>query len=153
MERKEKEIDFSKLRFAYAVLKTFLENESGEKVLNLKTKIEEDMGMMGDDSYDLIARFVEKFELDYQDFDFEKHFYSEGELMDPGMVVLNLLTLSIWLPLKVLELLTFNQLNIYKPEFQKAERETTDMTFKDLLTWYIEGKYATEQDIKYVLTK
>jgi hypothetical protein len=63
------------------------------------------------------------------------------------------LTLSIWLPLKTIELLTFNKLKIDKPKFQRPDREIEDMTFKDLLTWYIEGKYATEKEIKYKIAK
>lgn len=153
MGQKLKEIEFSKLRIAYTTIKEFLEKESGEKVLTLKTKIEEDLSMLGDDSYELMVRFVEKFELEHQDFLFDKHFHSEGELVQPGIIIMNLLTLSIWLPLKTIELLTLNKLKIDKPKFQRPDREVEDMTFKDLLTWYIEGKYATKKDIKYLIAK
>jgi len=153
MDRKIKEIEFSKLRFAYSAIKSFLEKESGEKVLTLKTKVEEDLSMLGDDSYELMVKFVEKFELEHQDFFFDKHFHSEGELAQPEIVIFNLLALSIWLPLKTIELLTFNKLKIDKPKFQRPDREIQDMTFKDLLTWYLEGKYATEKDIKYMIAK
>lgn len=153
MEREVKEIEFTKLRFAYSTIKSFLEKESGENVLTLKTKIEEDLSMLGDDSYELMVCFVEKFELDHQGFLFDKHFHSEGELVQPGIIIINLLTLSIWLPLKTIELLTFNKLKIDKPKFQKPDREVEDMTFKDMLTWYIEGKYTIEKGIKYMIAK
>lgn len=153
MERKTKEIDFAKLRFAYSTIKSFLEKESGEKGLTLKTKIEEDLSMLGDDSYELMVRFVEKFELEHQEFLFDKHFHSEGELVQPEIIILNLLTLPIWLSLKTIELLTFNKLKLDKPKFQRPDREVEDMTFKDLLTWYIEGKYATEKNVKYLIAK
>lgn len=151
MERKVKEIEFSKLRFAYSTIKSFLEKVSGEKKLTLKTKIEEDLCMLGDDSYDLIVRFLEKFELDHQDFLFDIHFHSEEELFQLKIVFLNLLTFSIWLPLRIIELLTINLLKVDKPKFHRPEREIQDMTFKDLLTWYLEGKYATEKELKYII--
>ncbi len=149
MDRQIKEIDFSKLRFAYLTIKSFLEKESGENVDNLKIRIAEDLSLFGDDNYDLLLKFVKKFELDYSDFQYDKHFYSEGELFSSGAALYNILALSVWLPLKTIELLTLNKVKINKPEFYQPSREVSDMTFKDLLTWYIEGKYATGKDIEY----
>lgn len=149
MDKLIKEIEFSKLRFAYLTIKSFLENESGKNVDNLKTRIAEDLSLHGDDNYDLLLKFVKKFELDHSDFQYDKHFYSEGELFDSEAALYNLLTISVWLPLKTIELLTFNNVKIKKPEFYKPSRNVSDMTFKDLVTWYIEGKYATGMDIEY----
>lgn len=149
MERQVKYIEFDKMRLAYVTVKKFLEDESFEKVKSLRTTITEDLSLYGDDNYELLKKFIEKFELDHQDFEYDKHFYPEGELFGSDAALFNLLTLSVWLPLKAIELLTFNKIKINKPDFYKPEREVTDMTFKDLLTWYIEGKYSTENDIKF----
>jgi hypothetical protein len=149
MDRQIKDIEFSKLKFAYVTIKIFLENESCEKVDNLKTRIAEDLSLLGDDNYDLLVKFVKKFELDYSDFQYDKHFYSEGELFGSEAALYNLLTLSVWLPLKAIEILTFNNVIIKKPGFHKPSRNVSDMTFKDFVTWYIEGKYATGMDIEY----
>ena len=149
MERQLKQIEFDKMRHAYVTVKHFLEDESYEKVKSLKSSITEDLSLNGDDNYELLEKFVEKFELDHEGFEYDKHFYSEGELFGSGAALVNLLTLSVWLPLKTIELLTFKKIKVNKPDFYKPEREVTDMTFKDLLTWYIEGKYALEKDIKF----
>jgi hypothetical protein len=149
MNREVKQVEFRKLRFAYETIKRFLEAESGDKVESLKIKIADDLGMTGDDNYFMLIEFVKKFELDYQDFKYERHFYSEAELYDSWAALINLLSLSIMLPLKIIELLTLNKVHIPKPGFYKPSRKVTDMTFKDLLTWYIEGKYTLAENIKY----
>jgi hypothetical protein len=149
LKRQVRQVEFDKLRHAYETVKKFLEDESFEKVDTLRTKVAEDLSLHGDDNYELLEKFVEKFELDYVGFEYDKHFYSEGELFGSSAALANLLTLSVWLPLKTIELLTFNKIKINKPVFYKPEREVTDMTFKDLLSWHIEGKHSTEKDIKF----
>ncbi len=147
--KQEKEIEFAKLRFAYGTVKKFLEKEAREEVDSLKVKIAEDLSFYGDDNYDLLIRFVEKFELDYSNFKYDEHFHSEAEVANPAFILINLLKLSVWMPLKTIELLSFNNIKINKPSFSSPERKVTDMTFKDLLTWYIEGEYANSKEIKY----
>ncbi|WP_205504611.1 DUF1493 family protein [Rufibacter psychrotolerans] len=149
MDRQIKQVEFTKLRHAYQTVKAFLVEASFVDVENLKTRVAEDLGMYGDDNYELLVKFVDKFELDHKGFDYSKHFHSEGELFGSGAALINLLALSIWLPLKTIELLTFNKVKLPKPSFYQPNSDVSDMTFKDLLTWYIEGKYATEKDIKY----
>jgi hypothetical protein len=148
-ERQIKQVDFSKLRHAYTTVKSLLELESWEKVKSLDTKVAEDLGLYGDDNYDLLVKFVKKFELDHNKFEYDKHFYSEGELFGSGAALVNLLSLSVWLPLKTIELLTFNKIKITKPVLFPEKREVTDITFRDLLSWYIEGDYVSGDDVRY----
>jgi hypothetical protein len=153
MDRQVKQVEFAKLRFAYVTVKNFIEDEAFDEVTSLRTKIAADLGMSGDDNYDFLIKFVKKFELDHKDFIYEKHFYTEMELYDSTAALINLLSLSIWIPLKTLELLTLNKIHIPKPGFYKPPRKVTDMTFKDLLTWYIEGKYVSADEIKYEIKR
>lgn len=150
-----RQIEFEKLRHADVTVKAFLEAESFEEITSIKTKICADLGLSGDDNYDMLEKFVTKFELDHKDFDYNKHFYSEGELFGSGAAIANMLMLSIWLPLKTIELLTFNKIKLDKPEFPiKPEiREVTDLTFKDMLTWYIEKEFKTSDNLKYIIKK
>jgi hypothetical protein len=147
----DKQIEFAKLRHAYITVKSFLEKEAGENVGSLKTRIAEDLSLWGDDNYEMLIKFIEQFEIDYSEFEYDKHFHSEGEVADPINILLNLLSLSVWLPLKTIELLTFGSVKIKNPSFHQPEREVSDMTFKDLLTSYIEGKFTKSENIKYVL--
>jgi hypothetical protein len=149
MDKQTRQIEFSKLRFAYFTIKSFLENESFAEVKSLNSKIAGDLGMTGDDTYELLVKFIEKFDLDYKGFEFDNHFFSEGELYGSGAALINLLTLSIWLPLKTIELLTFNKIKLNKPDFYQPDRQVDDMTFRDFLTWYIEGNYVPSKELKY----
>lgn len=146
-----KQIEFSKLRHAYIAVKIFIENESGDDLGSLKTKIANDLGLTGDDNYFMLTKFIDKFELEYSDFEYDSHFYSEGELYDSSAALYNLLVVSVWLPLKTIELLTMNRIHIPKPSFYQPARQVSDMTFRDLLTWYIEGKYIPEGNVKYAI--
>ena len=149
-----RQIEFEKLRHAYITVKNFLEKEGYEKVTSLDNKIDADLGLTGDDNWELLNKFVAKFELDHKNFNYDKHFYSEGELFSSGAVIVNLLALSVWLPLKTIELLTLNKLNLNKPKIPVTpDREVTDLTFKDLLTWYIEKEYYPADKIKYEIKK
>ena len=145
-----RQIEFEKLRHAYVTVKHFLETESYEKVTSLNNKVVADLGLSGDDNYDLLEKFVTKFELNHQNFDYNKHFYSEGELYGSSGLT-NALKLSVWLLLKAIELLTFNKLQFNKPDFTPQDREVSDLTFKDLLTWYIEKEFIPSGEITYEL--
>jgi len=149
--QEEKTIEFTKLKHAYITVKKFLEDQSGEKNISLKTRVFEDLGQFGDDNYYMLNRFVEKFELEHTGFDCYKNFHSEEEIADPTDAFFNLLILSVWLPMKTIELLTANKLKLDKPKFWNVEREVSNMNFKQLLTWYVEGKYEGSENIKYKL--
>lgn len=147
-----KQIEFSKLRHAYITVKSFIENESADDIASLKAKIVNDLGLKGDDNYFMLIKFVDKFELEYSDFEYDRHFHSEAELYNSSTALYNLLVASVWLPLKTIELLTLNMVHIPKPSFYQPARQVSDMTFRDLLIWYIEGKYIPEGDVKYAIS-
>lgn len=99
----------------------------------------------------MLIKFVDKFELEYSDFEYDTHFHSEAELYNSSIALYNLLVVSVWLPLKTIEILTLNRIHIPKPSFYQPARQVSDMTFRDLLTWYIEGKYRFEGNVKYAI--
>lgn len=146
-----KELEFSKLRRAYITVKEFLESESGDDLESLKTKIVKDLGLSGDDNYYMLSKFVYKYELEDSDFDYDKHFYSEADLYDSTAALYNIIVVAIWISLKIIELLTLNKIHIPKPSFYQPAWQVSDMTFRDLLTWYIEGKYIPERSLKYAI--
>ncbi len=149
-----KKIEFEKLRYAYITIKHFLETETYEKINSLNDKIEKDLALSGDDNLELLEKFVKKFELDHKGFNYSKYFLSEGELFDPGAVIVNLLAVSVWLPLKTIELLTLNKINLDKPKLPiRPDRHVLDLTFKDLITWYLEKEFKTSAEIKYEIVK
>lgn len=148
------QFDYKTLKEAYVEIKTFIEKETGDKVSSLKTKIENDLGCAGDDNVELLEKFISKYKLDSTGFNYAKHFLSEGELFGSGSVLLQIVSIPIYVLLWTLNVLTFGKVNLTKklviPDWN---RQVTDMTFGDLLTWYLSGKYSLRTDINFQLTK
>lgn len=137
--------DFATLRNAYLEVKNFLEAEvwNDEKV-NLKTTIENDLGLAGDDNLELLEKFAAKFGLELESFDYCKHFLSEGELFNGTAFNLSLLLLPVWL----IEKLSFGKLNIYPYSlFERFYRPTTDMTFRGMVEWYLTKTYIPSENL------
>ncbi|GAB3512870.1 hypothetical protein [Emticicia fontis] len=142
--------DFSTLRAAYIEVKKFASKEVGVKKISLKTTVAKDLGCAGDDNFELLEKFVTKYDLDFIDFDYSKHFLSEGELMRPGLGIVNILLLFFFLITWVIKIITFNKIDF--TDFQllpNLHRKTLDMTFGDMLTWYLTGKYSLRTDVNF----
>jgi hypothetical protein len=143
-------MDFKSLRQAYTEVKIFIENEVGDNVPSLNTKIVDDLGCAGDDNYDLLDKFVSKYKLDYSDFDYSKHFLSEGEMTSPLLTTLALPLIVIMLIIKIL---SFGKVDLFKVKITSSwQRQALDMTFGDMLTWYVAGKYCLRTDVRFKLT-
>ncbi len=141
--------DFKTLRQAYLEVKQFLETETGDTVISLKTQIDNDLGCVGDDTWELIEKFVTKYKLDPTGFDYSKHFLSEGELFGSGPALLTLLTLPLSIIIWLIRLLTIGKIDLSKKEIiPDWNRKTTHMTFGDLLTWYLTGKYNLRGNVR-----
>jgi hypothetical protein len=154
MDRELKYISFSNLRQSYKTVKDFLETESGDEVKSLDTKIADDLGLWGDDNWDLLTKFVTTFKLGTRDFEYDKHFESEGELFQSGALILTVLSIVFLAPLKLIELISFNKINFGLKVFKPGrEKRPLDLSFRDMLTWYIEGQYKLGTQIKYELKK
>ncbi|WP_207534868.1 DUF1493 family protein [Desertivirga arenae] len=143
--------EFSSLRKAYIEVKTFIEAKVGADVESINTRNEEDLGWTGDDSYELIADFVAKYHLDVSGFDFSKHFLNEGELFQP----LESLVLLFFAPIHLIVwLISFGQ---YRPQIPHSDflaaRKTEDLTFGDMLAWYVKGGSFSTRDQVYVQLK
>lgn len=144
-------IEFSILKDSYLTVKDFLEKESGMKIKSLSTNIERDLYLSGDDNHELLEKFIMKFNLNYEGFDYSKHFLSEGELFGSGEVLIKILKTIIWFPLKAIELASINRLKLLSDNFFDPPRQTQDLSFRDILTWFIEGKYKLGSEVKYEL--
>jgi hypothetical protein len=152
MPKTELHIDFKTLRQSYLEVKTFIERESGATIESIHTKIEDDLGCTGDDNLEILEKFVAKYKLDTSDFDYSRHFLSEGELFNSGTALLGLIVLPISISLGLLRLLSFGRFDYTNRQLlPDYYRPTTDMTFGDMLTWYLTGKYNLRENVRVVL--
>lgn len=154
MNKELRQINFSQLRLAYQTVKNFIENESVDKVKSLDTKIAEDLGLYGDDNWEFLEKFVTTYNLDPTGFEYDKHFESEGELFGSGAALVTLISIVLYIPFKIIEFLSFRTIDfdkIFKNGLFGQRRQTLDLSFRDMLTWYIEGQYKLGTQVRYEL--
>lgn len=136
--------DFKTLRQAYVEVKTFIEKELATSVPSINTQLVGDLGCGGDDNAELLEKFIKKYNLDVTGFNYSKHFLSEGEITNGGAALLAILCLPVIVVIWLINTLSGNTLKLRYP---KIQRDTTDMTFGDMLTWYLTGKYNLRNDV------
>ncbi|MDT3403622.1 DUF1493 family protein [Mucilaginibacter terrae] len=146
-----KAISFAQLRQAHQKVKHFLEDESFDQVTSLQTKIGDGLGLAGDDVEDLLVKFVQDNKLNWGSFRFDEHFHSEGELFSSSLAMGNLTRFIINLPIMLFNLITFNRSAISTLAYLEIDREVTDLTFRQMLTWYIEKDFTGIDSIRYKL--
>jgi len=148
-----KELPFSKLRQAYTTAKQFIEDETGCEIDSLQNKIEEHLGIAGDDTEELLDRFIKQYGLSADGFEFDKHFYSEGELFGSGPVLTNIVIMIIKVVMWLIEILSIKQIQFNnKPNwYRPLDREVSDLTFKQMLTWYLEKDFTAVEQTSYRL--
>lgn len=145
--------NFDCLRKGYIVVKQFIEQETGEKILSLNTRIENDLGLSGDDNLELIEKFVKKYQLDTTDFNYSKHFVSESEILNAEATLWALVSIPFFLLFWSLQFLTFGKLNLFKYKFWPDEDENqnkADLSFGDMLSWYLTGKFKLRNEVKFL---
>lgn len=146
-----KTISFAQLREAHQKVKCFLEDESFDKVNSLHTKISNDLRLAGDDIEDLLVKFVQENQLKWGDFEFDAHFYGEGELFAPSVAMGNFIRWIINLPILFIGLITLKRASIPTIPYVDLGRTVTDLTFRQMLTWYIEKDFTGIDNIRYKL--
>jgi hypothetical protein len=144
--------DFKALRKAYVEVKGFLEEESFEEVSSIYTKVVADLGIAGDDNWEMLTRFVTKYKLEATGFDYSRHFLSEGELFNSGTALLQLLVLPLRIIFLLIKLFTFGKHDFTSKRLMPNwNRDTIDITFGDMVTWYLTGKYNLRQNVRIEL--
>lgn len=142
--------DFKTLRTAYLEIKSFMEKELIDEPLTLNTKLVNDLGCTGDDNSELLTKFAASYHLDMSGFDYSKHFLSEGELYGSDTVFLRILFFPITFLLWTVKTVSFGRINLTKKDkFPDLHREVLDLTFGDMVTWYLTGRYNLRAQVKF----
>lgn len=154
MEQSLYPIKFKELRKAYREVKGFLEQETAGQISSVKIDIEDDLQIAGDDTYELMEKFITVYRLEANGFDVTQHFLSEGEQFNSGIAFLQVISLPIILFIWLLKVLTFGKVDCAKVVVMPdANRKTAGLTFGDMVTWYIMGKYSLRKDVRFVLRR
>jgi hypothetical protein len=139
-------IEFRNIKESYLEIKTFLENASGEKINGLNTRIAEDLGLFGDDNYFLLTEFAEKYNLDFNSFEYDKYFENEGELFHPGRFLIGIILLPFFIVTKIINwIFPKVKIDLSKLILPKI-RETSDLTFGDLIVSKLNGEFCLRKN-------
>jgi len=138
---------YTELKETYLEVKKFLEHASGEKINRLNTKIVEDLTLWGDDNYFLLIEFIEKYDLNFEKFEYDKHFDSEGELVGFKTFILGVFKLPVLiinnLLIKHISIKTYKKIDntLYDRTNYKK-----DLTFGDLILSKLNGEFTLREN-------
>ena len=138
--------NYKEVKESYIEIKQFLEKTSGTKVKNLNSKIAEDLSLWGDDNYEFLIEFVEKYKLDFDNFKYNEHFESEGELFNSAKTLLWIITLPFkiiaWFVKLIFPKLETDLDNSFIPK----ANDRKDLTFGDLIVCKLKGKFCLREN-------
>lgn len=145
---------YSEIKDSYLEVKKFLEHASGEKINSLDTKIVDDLKLWGDDNYFLLIEFIKKYNLNFEKFDYEKHFDSEGEFIGFKNLMLGILKL----PIMIINGLIIKYIS--PKAYSKSDNllynrtnEKKDLTFGDLVSSKLKGEFCLRNECEIELAK
>ena len=144
--------NFSTLRNVYLEVKQFIESETGENNINLKTTLINNLGLHGEDNYDLLSKFIARYKLRLDGFNYSKHFNSETEVFNNGMVFIRILFFpfffSIWL-IRIIGAKGKNWRSIeFYPKWKGPHR--LDLSIGDLVIWKLSNNYNLRANTRVI---
>ena len=128
--------------------------------ISLKSRLENDLGMTGDDVSEFLTSFSEKFEVDFTDFDFRKHFNEEGfpitELLIALPILVFVVSFNVFKTLidlsgyRIVGLERIKQIN-YPGKIREIVFGYTkeDLKIEDLVVSYITMKFKRRQEVYF----
>ena len=149
---------FKDLKQNYIEMQQFLEDKSGENNINNKSKVANDLSLLGDDNYDMLEDFITKYNLDFSDFKYDEHFENEGELSISIWSILSVVLLPLFITKGIVSYLLNFLSNKYSYKIdkfnfflKKYKSNKIDLTMGDLITSKIKGKFSLRENVKFVL--
>jgi Protein of unknown function (DUF1493) len=127
----------------------FLDDNFGiEKNTSSKSRIEDNLGITGDDADEMIQKFEQYFNVDMRNLSFSEYFYCEGE--NGGIFPLLFLLKLFLFPVAVLILpfsyTTFKGIIFYSP-FEGGNSPKKALTVGDLITSSFTHKFTLQSDV------
>ena len=116
--------------------------------ITLRTSINHDIGIQGDDWDDILIQLRDKENLTLEGLNFYDYFYDEGQLS--SMAPLGLLLLPVRLVTYVLTF-AWRQVGIKEYLFWDFGADKPHLTIGDLVTSRIEGRFVRRQDRTFIL--
>ena len=140
------EFSYKEIKESYLGIKSFLERGTEEKII-LSATIDNDLGFWGADNVFLLEEYFEKHKVSYDNFDYDKHFYSE-------VWSLKEVFLLLIFPLVIL----IHTLIYFFPKMRKVfnfilGEQKTHLTFGDLVASKLKEEFCLKADANIQLKK
>jgi len=144
-------IKYSTLKTTYIEIRDMLNQKAAFEVISLKNKLTKDLSLYGDDNWELLNDFINKYDLDFGEFDYYEHFYSEYELFNSSKSF----EFLIYLPFNLIIFIAKLIFNIKKLEYisSNSEPERLDLTFSDLIVSKLKGEFCLRKNVRIELLK
>jgi len=99
-------------------------------------------------------KFITVYRLEASGFDVTEHFLSEGEQFNSSIAFVQIISLPFLFIAWIIKVLTYGKVDFTKVAvLPDPYRKTTGLTFGDLVTWYVTGKYCLRKEIRFVLER
>jgi hypothetical protein len=109
---------------------------------------------LGDDNYFLLIEFIEKYNLNFDKFEYDKHFESEGDFIGFKNLVLGLLKLPVLiinsLIIKYFSITLYIRIDNF---FFDRTNEKKDLTFGDLILSKLKWEFCLRDECRVQLAK
>lgn len=158
--KKTIEISYKNLKQNYIEVQQFLEEKSAEKSIFNKSKIANDLSLWGDDNYYVLIDFITKYNLDFNNFNYENHFESEAELFNPLnsffdfiFTILNFFKFFVFIAFVLFSKKYPKKIKDFKFYIHENKIEKTDLTMGDLITSKIYGKFELRENVQFITSK
>jgi hypothetical protein len=140
-------LEYKELKKNYTEVKDFLQERTAESI-RLDSKIAEDLGHWGDDNYFLLVEFIEKYKLNFDEFDYSLHFESEGELFNSLTALFTVICLPFLLLALFLKWIFPTLKTPFDETLKPRKNEREDLTFGDLIVSKLKGEFCLRSEIK-----
>lgn len=150
---------YSELRVFSEKVMSFVRNGTLQNDITLSSRIAADCTIGGDDIDLFLYDFSKKFSVDFSNFEFEEHFYPEGEGFQ--FFPISLFSTMVDLGFQLL-ILPFREsglntlINSYRVDVLKDKifgKGRKDLMVKDLVASAILGEFQLKENIKFIMSK
>ena len=156
-------LDYTELRLMTEKVLSYVRDICGDtEQVGLKSRLENDLGMTGDDVSEFLTRFSEKFEVNFTGFDFDKHFNIEG--FSPIELLLAVPVLTFVISFNCFKLMIDFVGYKYKllEEIDRINypgkilefllgKEKKDLMIGDLVVFYVTRKFLKREEVFFEL--
>jgi hypothetical protein len=150
-------ISFKNLKQNYLEVTQFIKDQSGKENICIKSRIANDLSLLGDDNYYMLGDFITKYNLDFSNFNYDEHFESEGELTMSLWYCLEVLFLPLYIIKGIVSCVFYffskklsKKINAFNFVLNKYKSNRKDLTIGDLITSKIYGKFQMRENVKFI---